>query len=457
MRIVHGSLSPDSVLVAEDGVAEVARPCVGSAQRPERFVAPEVRRGEMAVDVRADIYSVGAMLRDALAGASSDAKWAEGLTDIASRACSFEPTDRFPSAAAMATAVRRIAGPRLAPVGDVATLVKKQFGVRIRARRASVAPLEDSGPPSSGQPISVRPSDLLVIDPPSETQITAAPVMPKPSTAPVARPTPPPPPVRSPASRTAPPVRPGEGGEDAASRRSGMVAAIAAPLPPPRPRQSTLPPPDIVVPDVPDEPPPAAAPPPPRRSAAPARGGAPEPVEAYRRQLPTFPTSIEAPAPRSPFVAIAAIGAVVVTSFTAGWFVGKENGTATAQLACAASAMQAMAMAQRASQEDRSTPTAAATPAPTSTPTAAPEAGATTDGGAASDAGTDARTASPATVTTTSTAASTPTFPATATPASVMTSAAPHASAKPGASAAAAETAKPPAPAATSGYVPGEL
>ena len=129
LGFVHGAVGPDTVLVADDGVAEVARAC--RLPRPgtnERYIPPELRRGEGPAEVRSDVYAAGAILRDVLAAAPGDAAWAEPLTDIAWRACAVDTENRWPSAAAMATAIRRIAGSRLATATTVAEFVRKRFG-----------------------------------------------------------------------------------------------------------------------------------------------------------------------------------------------------------------------------------------------------------------------------------------------------------------------------------------
>src|SRR3984957_17754089 len=171
LKLVHGALSPESVLVADDGVAEIARPFSVAPQKPDRFVAPELRRGEAPNDVRADVYSAGAILREILGGAAAEAKWAEQLTDIAWRACSVDPENRWPSAASMATTLRRIAGSKLASSDDLAKYLRRYFGNRMNARRTALEMLDESpissGPISSGEPISVRASEMVVIDPPS--------------------------------------------------------------------------------------------------------------------------------------------------------------------------------------------------------------------------------------------------------------------------------------------------
>jgi hypothetical protein len=315
---VHGALAPDTVLVAEDGVGEIARAC--RLPRPggnERYVAPELRRGDGPVDVRCDIYAAGAILRDVLVDAPAEATWAEPLTDIAWRACSVEPEDRWPSAAAMATTVRRVAGAKMATAAAVADLVRRRFGAKMQSRRASLE-LADDEPPSS-QPLSVKPSDIEVVDPASYSSILET------ST----------PPARKDVARIAltkkpaslvfseqPPELPDPG----ARRRVGTVT-----------QQGTL---SVVVP-------PAAAP-----SVAPAasvqspveRVVAPQPpptiapdaarAESYRRQMPTFPT-FEAETPRrSVALQGMVIAAAMVATFGIGWWVGRRYAPQPVRASC---------------------------------------------------------------------------------------------------------------------------
>ena len=347
---VHGAIAPDTVLVADDGVAEIARTC--RLPRPgsnERYVPPELRRGDVAPDPRFDIFGAGAILRDILAGASGEAKWAAPLTEVASRACAVNPLDRWSSAPAMATPVRRIVGVRLATVSVVAAFLRKNFGAAIRARRAAFESARDSAPPSSGEPISLSSSDI-VLEPFSPT-VSAPPPALKKDAAPgrvslakkpilvlaapeeqVARME-----ARAPAKAIQPGVTPPPG----KTTRPGI---------PPPPAKTT--PIGVVAPSVdsaPIEPaPPLALPqraPPlpgsPMRSPTPVpssvRGVVPapapaigpedrDPVAAYRRQLPTFPTIEEQPPAlnRTAPIALVVAGAMILT-FGLGWWLGRSS------------------------------------------------------------------------------------------------------------------------------------
>jgi eukaryotic-like serine/threonine-protein kinase len=504
---VHGGIAPDTVLVADDGVAEIARACrLPRAGTNERFVPPELRRGDTPAEPRADIYAAGAILRDILADAPADAKWAEPLTEIAWRACAVEPEDRWPSAAAMATTVRRIAGSRMATASVVADFVRRHFGARIRARRAALESADESAPPSSGEPISLGPSDMEVVEPISSssmvTTLTPPPVVkkdaaiarislvkkpslslaledPAPRDRPPSKTTqlglaPPPAPPPAPRPSTAATATPTEPGLQAAAppRPSAAVAATTTQAgvgPAPASRQPAPPvaaeppwtPPEVLVPI-------AAAPPameqPPPPTIVPDDG---DPTAAYRRQLPTFPTFEEETPPktRGGLLAFLVAGAMVLT-FGLGWWLGRTSSpempsqAAPRQAAAPSTATPAVASLSATTNATASTATLGSVGASPSASTSAvvPSASvAAVPSTAPADAApTAAAVTATATATTTvpawMTAAPRPTPPAW-TAAVTATAVAP----RPTASATAAPPPKPPPPASSGGYVPSEL
>jgi hypothetical protein len=351
---VHGGVAPDTVLVADDGVAEIARACRLPRPGPnERYVPPELWRGGEPAEPRCDIYAAGAILRDILADAPAEAKWAEPLTEIAWRACAVEPEDRWPSAAAMATTVRRITGPRLATASVVADFVRRNFGAKIRARRADLESADESSPPSSGEPISLGPSDMEVVSgPPSSSSLVAT--LPPPAVvkkeAPVARISLIKKPVPSladdevtqraqPPSKTtqlglAPPAPMPQPATPAAATATHVGLAPPSPSPSKAP-QPTPPVADLWIPPVLSAP--AAATTPPVQESLPPPTIIPEdgdPTAAYRRQLPTFPTFEEAPLPKSRggLLALMVAGAMVLT-FGLGWWLGRSTPEAPPQAA----------------------------------------------------------------------------------------------------------------------------
>jgi hypothetical protein len=448
LKIVHGALSPECVLVADDGVAEIARPFGVSPQKPDRFVAPELRRGEAPSDIRADVYSAGAMLREVLGSASADAKWAEQLTDIAWRACSVDPENRWPSAASMATTLRRIAGSKLASSDDVASFLRRYFGARIAARRSALDLHDEQGPPSSGEPISVRPSDMMVIDPPSAPTLVGS--------------VPPPVPHARAAVAKVTLVKKSfelvELPEPAVERPVGTVthkgmAAIAPPMhmieAPLAKKVVSLPPPDIIVPDI-ITPIGQASPsaPPVARAASASKPPPDESSDAYRRRMPTFPI-LEPPPRRSTAVQAMAIAAAMVTTFGVGWWLGRNYPPPPDAPQAVCPSLPAAPVAQL--------PPPPAVVAPVATPTATPVP--STAAASSVAAATSSPGSATAAVASTVAAAPRPTGPVwtSPSPAPKPVVPAPMASAVEPKPTAETKPPPPPRPTGSAGYVPSEL
>jgi hypothetical protein len=403
LRFAHGALSPDAVLVADDGVAEIAHACHAARRTSnERYVPPELRRGDGVADTRSDIYAVGAILRDVLADAPADAKWAEPLTEIAWRACSVDAENRWPSAATMATTVRRIAGSRLASASTVAAFVRAHFGHAMRARRAALDTLEEPAPPSSGEPISIRPGEMEVVQEAPFPSVVAT--------------MPPPVPVKAQVARVGLVKVPAEMADrgvlepETTRRPQGTVTQ--------RGMMAMAPPPTGVPPDAVSE--------------------QDMPTEAYRRQLPTFPTLDESPPPprRSSALQGIVIALGMVLTFLTGWWVGRTYAPMNdaRQTNCPpAATTEAMA----APKPPPPLPVPVATATASATASATPSASAT------------------ATPTATPSATATPTVPAWAlAPPRPTATVAPTATVTPTATATATATTK---PTASGGYVPSEL
>ncbi len=139
---VHGAVSPHSICIEASGSARLiplsnAHFTPGVAVEMTGYVAPEYLLGE-AVDCRADLFSVGVLLWEAIAGRrlfsdgsaaavkaalgsgaaaqlapAEDATWALGLCPVAQRALSAEPAARFASASELSQAIVAAGGPRL--------------------------------------------------------------------------------------------------------------------------------------------------------------------------------------------------------------------------------------------------------------------------------------------------------------------------------------------------------
>lgn len=169
LKLVHGELTPDCIVVGLDGTARVvstarvrsatARPgASGSA-----YLAPEILLADESADARADVYGVGVVLWELLSGRHlfpntqpsaivthllsgrvplatipEGHAWAAPLAGLAARALSADPSKRFASAVAMAAEIRRVAGPRIVPPTRVAAHVRAVFGDRIRTRREQI-------------------------------------------------------------------------------------------------------------------------------------------------------------------------------------------------------------------------------------------------------------------------------------------------------------------------------
>ncbi len=135
-------VKPSNVLIADDGLPilldfHLAHRPIGAGERiadrlggtpgwmaPEHRAAMEaVGRGQAIaepVDGRADLYSLGLLIREALAGPgaargrgakdpwhSSNARVTVGLADIVEKCTAPKPEDRYPDAAALADDLRR--------------------------------------------------------------------------------------------------------------------------------------------------------------------------------------------------------------------------------------------------------------------------------------------------------------------------------------------------------------
>jgi hypothetical protein len=173
LSFVHGEVQPEHVVLGEDGVGRLI-PVVrahwvrGEERAPERlyYLAPEKLLGDR-VDVRSDVFSVGVMLWEALAGQRlleahdvddiiarlmgggiprvhppEAEAWTEPLTAIAERAIAVDPGRRFATIAEMKDALQAACSRYLASPPGMAELFQNP------AKRAR-SQVRDSIPPES--------------------------------------------------------------------------------------------------------------------------------------------------------------------------------------------------------------------------------------------------------------------------------------------------------------------
>lgn len=172
--LFHGELGPASLIVALDGTVKLVhvarpRPVKNPKESPSvGYLAPEVLLEDASADHRADLYSVGVLLWEAITGRKLhesrtggqilshqlsgrveppkppiDQAWALPLADVAMRALATDPMARYNSAGQMTSDLRRAAGARIAPLNKLAAWVEKVAGARIKARRAVLEGSDD--------------------------------------------------------------------------------------------------------------------------------------------------------------------------------------------------------------------------------------------------------------------------------------------------------------------------
>ncbi len=186
MKLMHGEISPATILIGLDGVGRilhvVARraPDVRAEAASLDYLAPEIH-ANASRDGRADVFSVGVLLWEALAGTPLSAKqggpaglnvrsepvaappvpesapWSKGLLPVVAKALAYAPEDRWQTAAAMAAEIRKAAGLKLAPASAATAFAKNRFGERVKARRARLESLGASVPTLLAAPIATPP------------------------------------------------------------------------------------------------------------------------------------------------------------------------------------------------------------------------------------------------------------------------------------------------------------
>jgi hypothetical protein len=230
LHLVHGEVAAGNVLVGIDGSARLAHSLRSVAEPPSPavvgYLAPEVLLHDHSADERADVFSAGALLWEALAGrrlhaatnageivvrllggkvqlaqVPPESSWAQPLAEVARRALSPEVSARYASAAEMTAALKSIAGEHLGSKLDVLRFVRSLAGSRIAARAseawtsaasAPVAPVAVPPVPAAAPPALAKDDPLAcsdrptlapprsVVPPPPQAAAPAAPPPPAP-------------------------------------------------------------------------------------------------------------------------------------------------------------------------------------------------------------------------------------------------------------------------------------
>jgi serine/threonine protein kinase len=179
----HGDLKPDNVLVLPDllkltdfalGLCLPRVPFV-AAQRAagtQRYLSPELLSGERP-DGRADVYALGVMVAEMLAGAAyepglelkSKGMLPEGVENLVVRAVAPRAGDRFVTAAQFVAELSEALGGPAAPREDDVDIEQSQTDPRVRIARALAAQDEEEAaskglrpgqePPSPTSPVQL--------------------------------------------------------------------------------------------------------------------------------------------------------------------------------------------------------------------------------------------------------------------------------------------------------------
>jgi serine/threonine-protein kinase len=378
LGLVHCGVTADNVLVGIDGTGRVLGTARLRALTPgpgAHYLAPEVLLEDDAADARADVYSIGVLLWEALTGrpmltetsppaivtailggrlpradAPPSATWAAPLVDVAARALSPDPEKRYPTASAMASDIRRVAAAEVGSPMRVVALVKTSFGDRIKARREELergepAPRVASGTTAIAAPIGreTKPPSSSAPTPPTPTP-TATTRPPPPLDGPTRRP--PGPVLSAPPVPTEIEVRDAvdvivehELSEPPTLKRAQPVLPLAEPSPPRPPAAAVAPPVPVAAPRAPVTAPslPVAAPLPPVPLPPAAVVALPSPPALLPLREPALsfaePVAPEVEAPRNPpprSLLIAAAAAILLTVIVGIWLAAPRD-AATAE------------------------------------------------------------------------------------------------------------------------------
>jgi eukaryotic-like serine/threonine-protein kinase len=197
LDVVHRDVSPQNVLVSEDGVARVLDFGIAKAAGQSQHTATGVIKGKVAymapeqlrgfpLDRRADVYAAGVILWEVLTGrrcftAASDLVVAEAvlaglpglpsefvadlplaLDEVVKRACAADPEDRYPTAEAMAAALE--AATRPATHREVAAWLSAVTPETLSTRAEKVRDVESQSQPAA-------PDAALAQPPPADSTV----------------------------------------------------------------------------------------------------------------------------------------------------------------------------------------------------------------------------------------------------------------------------------------------
>lgn len=177
---VHGQVSPQHIYIDEHGTARLVPLLTGAKLEDSGYTAPERLVGR-SIDARADVFSVGVMLWEALAGKrlfprgvaqcsfdvkpppirlSAEASWALPLCALAERASSLEPGARFASALELSNAMAAAAAQQLSRVDTDAW--QEEAPTPVFQPRLHLATLRASTPPPSVISLAPEPQTASV-------------------------------------------------------------------------------------------------------------------------------------------------------------------------------------------------------------------------------------------------------------------------------------------------------
>lgn len=170
----HSEVTPSNVIVGIDGSARLIHACrvpgvCLMVPGAPRYLAPELLLREAAIDYRADIYSAGVLLWEAIAGAPlfpedkttaiirrilmgalpappvpTSAPWATALGPLTTRALCIDPSLRFDTARAMREQLEVVAAGHIASHDEVARWICNLAAERVamRRKRLGAPPIE---------------------------------------------------------------------------------------------------------------------------------------------------------------------------------------------------------------------------------------------------------------------------------------------------------------------------